>query len=229
MTTREDSVDTLDNTTVGSLRASVIGIGETISKISLSQQRCIRCKVILHLFYQLFEVASMLSVSLVSCIKGKMEINNKKYKRELCLRENGAIRKYTEYGSITGIYSDDDSKISLNAVKNVSNKIQYLEFKDSYESLQKEVADFAKERNWLNKYNEQTLSMSLFCELGELAEVLQWEDANKGLKQLNGEQANALACELADIAIYSIHFLRHIGATDTETDFFWYELFGTKL
>ena len=93
-------------------------------------------------------------------------------------------------------------------------EIQYLEFQNSYESLQKEVADFAKERNWLDKYDEQTLCMSLFCELGELAEVLQWESANKDIKQLNGEELNALACELADIAIYSIHFLRHIGATD---------------
>lgn len=228
MASREDGVKSPDNLTVGVLRASVIGIGGTISKVTLTRHRRIRRKVILHLIYQLFEVASLLSISLVSCIKSKMLINRRKYKKELCLKENGAVRKYTMYGSTTGIYSDGDYNIILDPVKDASIGVQYLEFQNSYKSLQEEVTEFAKERNWLNKYNEQTLCMSLFSELGELSEVLQWEVANKDLKQINEEQVKALACELADIAIYSIHFLRYIGATDLQINSFWSKLSSTK-
>ena len=70
------------------------------------------------------------------------------------------------------------------------------------------VEAFARNRNWLDKYMEHSIALSLFTELGELAEVLQWQNSSTPVAALLDEIFNNFAMELADVFIYLFHFCR---------------------
>jgi dCTP diphosphatase len=86
----------------------------------------------------------------------------------------------------------------------------------SLEGLQKEIADFAAERDWEQFHTLKNLVLALVGEVGELAEVIQWKsDAEiesefsktpeaKLLDAIFDEEslANRLEEELADVFIY---------------------------
>ena len=199
---------------VSELREVIINIGMSISELANNHVSIEQEHLIIRIILGLIRMSSMLSISLVSCIQTKMLINSQKYNKELCLSSGGSIEKYTAYSEITGIFSDKTVKMNLDHITNTNDEKQKREFVESYKSLYMLVSDFAQGRNWINRYDQQTLLISLFCELGELAEVLQWEDARKAVKQLSNDQTDRLAGEIADVAIYSIHFLREINVVN---------------
>jgi len=75
--------------------------------------------------------------------------------------------------------------------------------------LQHRVTDFSKVRGWLRNYDLHTLVCSLFSEMGELVDLIQWKD-KLSMKTYN-DVREGLARELADITIYSLHMLRELN------------------
>jgi len=72
------------------------------------------------------------------------------------------------------------------------------------------VTQCSRERGWLENYDTPTLVCSLFCELGELMEIIQWKD--KSDLATYHDAMDGLSRELADITIYCLHFLRELDA-----------------
>ena len=71
------------------------------------------------------------------------------------------------------------------------------------EALQRQLAEFAAERDWEQFHSPKNLAMALAAEAGELVELFQWltetESAN-----LDATQRQAVAHELADVLIYLV-------------------------
>ena len=71
------------------------------------------------------------------------------------------------------------------------------------ETLQKEIRQFAKDRDWEKFHAPKNLILALSGEVGELAEVFQCLDENE-THSLTKSNRNEAADELADIMIYLI-------------------------
>lgn len=79
-------------------------------------------------------------------------------------------------------------------------------------SLQAQINDFAKARDWPRYHTPKNLAMALMVEAAELLEIFQW---------LTPEQSEAVAAdpagrqhlseELADVTIYLLQLARHTG------------------
>lgn len=187
--------------------STIFARGIDVRSNSLPSRQCI-----LGVISILFHMASACSTLLGPCIRAKMAVNNLKYDRKMCLRDNDRIRKYKDYSVCTGIGSDNDLAIHFPVSVGVDWITQVHAFIADYVSLSTLVTDFAEERNWLPYYSPQSLIVSLFCEIGELSEVLQWEDPEKMFSRLDALQIRALLREVADIAVYCLHCLREINA-----------------
>lgn len=73
------------------------------------------------------------------------------------------------------------------------------------ETLQKRLADFARERDWEQFHSPKNLSMALAGEAGELLEVFQWLTQEQSqLSSLSSDQLEAATEELADVLIYAL-------------------------
>jgi dCTP diphosphatase len=69
------------------------------------------------------------------------------------------------------------------------------------QSLQKKLAEFAKERNWEQFHSPKNLAMALAAEAGELLEVFQWLSDEQS-NELTPAQRRAAEIEIADVLIY---------------------------
>jgi dCTP diphosphatase len=73
----------------------------------------------------------------------------------------------------------------------------------SIESIQNSQAAFAAERDWEQFHTIRNLTLALVGEVGELAEVLQWEgEVTRESLTANLEIAKAFEEELADVFLY---------------------------
>jgi len=71
------------------------------------------------------------------------------------------------------------------------------------DGLQKEISNFASERNWGQFHTVKNLVLALVGEAGELASVVQWlEGVDKTFLDSNQDIRQDLADELADVFIY---------------------------
>ena len=88
----------------------------------------------------------------------------------------------------------------------------------SIESIQKELADFAKERDWNQFHSIRNLTLALVGEVGELAEVLQWEgEIDLDYFANSPEKAKAFNEEMADVFLYLLR-LADIAGIDIEKE-----------
>ncbi|ENT2938422.1 MULTISPECIES: nucleotide pyrophosphohydrolase [Klebsiella pneumoniae complex] len=71
----------------------------------------------------------------------------------------------------------------------------------SLEDLQKELADFAKVRDWDKFHSPKNLSIALSVEASELIEIFQWLTEEES-KNLNSKQLTEAEQEVADILLY---------------------------
>ena len=86
----------------------------------------------------------------------------------------------------------------------------------SFESIQKDLASFASERDWEQFHSIRNLVLALVGEVGELAEVVQWEgDIDKNFFVSNPEKSQAFKEELADVLLYLLR-LADISGIDLE-------------
>ena len=72
------------------------------------------------------------------------------------------------------------------------------------ENIQKQLSDFADERDWDQFHNPKNLAMALSVEASELVEIFQWLTPEQAESiMLSGERGHVKE-EMADIMIYLI-------------------------
>ena len=74
---------------------------------------------------------------------------------------------------------------------------------DSLDDLNRQLKDFAVQRDWEQFHNPKNLAMALAGEAGELLEHFQWLSPEQSAA-LDSEKKEQVAMELADILIYLI-------------------------
>jgi dCTP diphosphatase len=73
----------------------------------------------------------------------------------------------------------------------------------SIEFIQKSQAAFAAERDWEQFHTIRNLTLALVGEVGELAEVIQWEgEVTRDSLTSNSKMFNAFEEEIADVLLY---------------------------
>jgi len=135
-----------------------------------------------------------------------------KYDEKECEKQK-EIRKWTAFSEKTGITEKTEMPIVYTEITDQTAENARNQFTLARVEIATKVKIFASKRNWLNKYNEYSLALSLFAELGELAEVVQWDKQTTPLKTIKTKKMNNLAMELADIFIYIVHILRVFDVT----------------
>jgi NTP pyrophosphatase (non-canonical NTP hydrolase) len=67
--------------------------------------------------------------------------------------------------------------------------------------IQKQLSEFASDRDWEQFHTPKNLTMALSVEASELVEIFQWLTSEQS-SNLNDKQMNAVNEEVADVAIY---------------------------
>jgi len=71
-------------------------------------------------------------------------------------------------------------------------------------NIQKQLADFADERDWDQFHNPKNLSMALSVEASELVEIFQWLTPEQAEAIMSSSEGEHVQEEMADIMIYLI-------------------------
>ena len=70
--------------------------------------------------------------------------------------------------------------------------------------FQKQLLDFADERDWDQFHNPKNLAMALSVEASELVEIFQWLTPDQAEVVMNSSESEHVKEEMADIMIYLI-------------------------
>ena len=73
---------------------------------------------------------------------------------------------------------------------------------DPIQQLQRDLRAFARERDWEQFHTPKNLAMALAGEVGELVEIFQWLTPEQAAAVMDGDRADDVHDELADVAIY---------------------------
>jgi NTP pyrophosphatase (non-canonical NTP hydrolase) len=68
--------------------------------------------------------------------------------------------------------------------------------------IQKQLADFADERDWDQYHNPKNLVMALSVEASELVEIFQWLTPEQAEEIMDSSQSDHVKEEVADVMIY---------------------------
>jgi dCTP diphosphatase len=79
-----------------------------------------------------------------------------------------------------------------------------------FEDLKQRLAQFAAERDWDQFHSPKNLAMALAAEAGELLEHFQWLTEAQSA-ELEPEEREAIALELADIQVYLVRLADKLG------------------
>ena len=71
-------------------------------------------------------------------------------------------------------------------------------------NIQKQLSDFADERNWDQFHNPKNLAMALSVEASELVEIFQWLTSEQAEAIMSSSESDHVKEEMADIMIYLI-------------------------
>jgi NTP pyrophosphatase (non-canonical NTP hydrolase) len=69
-------------------------------------------------------------------------------------------------------------------------------------NIQKQLADFADERDWDQFHNPKNLAMALSVEASELVEIFQWLTPEQAEEIMDSSQSDHVKEEVADVMIY---------------------------
>ena len=69
-------------------------------------------------------------------------------------------------------------------------------------TIQKQLADFADERDWDQFHNPKNLAMALSVEASELVEIFQWLTPEQAEEIMDSSQSDHVKEEVADVMIY---------------------------
>jgi dCTP diphosphatase len=76
--------------------------------------------------------------------------------------------------------------------------------------IQKQLSEFASDRDWEQFHTPKNLTMALSVEASELVEIFQWLTPEQS-SNLNDKQINAVNEEVADVAIYLLRLCDVLG------------------
>lgn len=80
------------------------------------------------------------------------------------------------------------------------------------EDIRKQLADFAKERDWDQFHSPKNLTMGLASEAAELLEIFQWLTEEQSKDIVKNEKEMALVREeIADVFIYLVRIADKLG------------------
>lgn len=201
--------------TTGDLQKAIKNLGSSIGELAStmnSPKPDILNTQISKVTEMLFTICQLLRIDPAEITTRKMEINTLKYDEKEC-KEQKEIRKWTAFSEKTGITEKTEMPIVYTEITDQTAENARNQFTLAHVEIATKVKIFASKRNWLNKYNEYSLALSLFAELGELAEVVQWDKQTTPLKTIKTKKMNNLAMELADIFIYIVHIRRVFDVT----------------
>ncbi len=71
-------------------------------------------------------------------------------------------------------------------------------------NIQKQLSDFADERDWDQFHNPKNLAMALSVEASELVEIFQWLTPEQAEAIMSSNESEHVKEEMADIMIYLI-------------------------
>ena len=134
----------------------------------------------------------------------------------------GKAGKYTEYSDATGITKDHGQTTSVGSASRVNCESDTDDEDDASDPqvvkrLTGTIREFASERQWSSYHQPRNLVLALLGELGELAELVQWNGDRDQL--LTRDQLDKLSQELADVAIYLLRLADVCGiAIDVQVD-----------
>lgn len=133
----------------------------------------------------------------------------------------GKTVKYTEYSSLTGITRSEGQSIA-NAFDQsslctaVTDKQHDRQTENWWHRTMAMVVEFRDERNWSQFHTPRNICLSITCELGELADVLQFE--NDDATEITTTKCDQLMQEIADVAIYSISLTQLLLSADESNE-----------
>jgi NTP pyrophosphatase (non-canonical NTP hydrolase) len=78
------------------------------------------------------------------------------------------------------------------------------------ENLRRKIREFRDARDWLQFHSPKNLAGSIAIEAAELMEIFQW-CGSKESSEIAEQKKQAVADEVADIAIYLIEFAEIVG------------------
>jgi NTP pyrophosphatase (non-canonical NTP hydrolase) len=86
--------------------------------------------------------------------------------------------------------------------------------------IQKQLSDFADERDWNQFHNPKNLAMALSVEASELVEIFQWLTPEQSEEIMSTNEGEHVKEELADVMIYLIRLADklNIDLEDAVTD-----------
>lgn len=84
---------------------------------------------------------------------------------------------------------------------------------DRFERLSSVIQEFVLERAWDTDHDAKSLMLALVGEVGEMAAILQWMDAEqiKSVRVEGSEHRLAASHELADVLIYLIELADYLN------------------
>jgi NTP pyrophosphatase (non-canonical NTP hydrolase) len=178
-------------------------------------------QTITHLVYTtLWRLATMCFVmqfNPAEIIIKKMMINKSKYDEKECMK-HAHILKWTAFSNVSGINESTVLPVIFSNSVVHSKEDAMKALMDSFIPIAADIHAFAKRRNWIDKYTEQSITMSLIAETGELAEVFQWRDSNQTIAQMQLNAVNDCAMEIADIYVYLFHLCRVLEMSKATLD-----------
>jgi hypothetical protein len=216
---------------VGEAQEEILTLGYLISQLILRSSwvgKEAHARLLTSALQSIVRLISALLIPIAPAMYSKIRINIQKYPAKQC-KESNAIQHYSSYSSQTGVYKDSDTplfpdiddiayvpKHARTYINNTMNPINEHElhygnlcdFDKHVKQWMKEIKRFAKTRNWLHKYTEPAVYLSLFSELGELSSTIQWLIPYTPLRLLSPTKRDTMARELCDITIYLLHFCR---------------------
>jgi NTP pyrophosphatase (non-canonical NTP hydrolase) len=180
-------------------------------------------------------IAAWAGVDVFAACFRKMELNEKKYQKDLCSEKvrtfsnwlwttrgcpliffcalTGAalqplftqIVKYTSLSPTTGVEKHNQKIVCATNSPGPMAKT----YGAMLLSVQEQSFAFVKERGWEHLDTQKSLCLALVSEIGELADLVAWADCKHGFaSDTYPDFLNKLAQELADVTIYLVRYAR---------------------
>ena len=115
-------------------------------------------------------------------------------------------------------YTDnqDKSETTTSANNNNNDALTSLSdfARDNLPILAEDIRQFAEDRLWSKYHKPRNLVMALLGEVGELSEILQWEDEDWDVIDGDLLLVDKLSQELADVSIYAIRLATVCGLVE---------------
>lgn len=87
---------------------------------------------------------------------------------------------------------------------------------DSIATITEKIRQFRDERDWAQFHNPKELAAAIAIEASELQEIFLWKDYPES-EQATRERAEAVADEIADVAVYVFELADNLGLDLGET------------